>query len=81
MLVPSRGSAVEAAAARGLHEQVPEALLVAFGESVTVDDQLEVHLTVTYVKPALEALVARLPGGIVDVTALVQERSSAAPRV
>lgn len=81
VLVPSRWSAVEVAAARGLHEQVPEGLLVAFGESVTEDDQLEVLLTVTYVTPALEALVARLPGGIVDVTALVQERSSAAHRV
>ncbi|GAA3232796.1 hypothetical protein ACFP63_19400 [Oerskovia jenensis] len=81
VLVPSRWSAVEVAAARCLHEQVPEGLLVAFGESVTEDDQLEVLLTVTYVTPALEALVARLPGGIVDVTALVQERSSAAHRV
>ncbi len=81
VLVPSRWSAVEVAAARGLHEQVPEGLLVAFGESVTEEDQLEVLLTVTYVTPALEALVARLPGGIVDVTALVQERSSAARRV
>lgn len=81
VLVPSRWSAVEVTAARDLHAQVPEALLVAFGESVTEDDQLQVQLTVMYVTPALEGLVARLPVGIVDVTALVQERSSAAHRV
>jgi hypothetical protein len=81
VLVPSRWSTVEVTAARDLHAQVPEALLVAFGESVTEDDQLQVQLTVMYVTPALEGLVARLPVGIVDVTALVQERSSAAHRV
>ncbi|MFE4464635.1 hypothetical protein ACFRCR_05870 [Oerskovia sp. NPDC056781] len=43
--------------------------------------QLQVQLTVTFVTPALEGLVARLPVGIVDVTALVQERSSAAHQV
>ncbi|WP_336708875.1 hypothetical protein [Oerskovia sp. USHLN155] len=59
----------------------PEALLVAFGESVTEDDQLQVQLTVTSVTPALEGLVSRLPVGIVDVTALVHERSSAARQV
>lgn len=81
VLVPSRWGTVEAAAARDLHAKVPEALLVAFGESVTEDDQLQVQLTVTSVTPALEGLVSRLPVGIVDVTALVHERSSAARQV
>jgi hypothetical protein len=81
LLVPSRWSALEVAAARDLHARVPEALLVAFGESVTEDDQLQVQLTVTYVTPALEDLVARLPVGIVEVTALVQEPSSTAHQV
>ncbi|WP_210410933.1 hypothetical protein [Oerskovia sp. KBS0722] len=81
LLVPSRWSALEVAAARDLHAQVPEALLVAVGESVTEDDQLQVQLTVTYVTPALEDLVARLPVGIVEVTALVQEPSSTAHQV
>lgn len=52
-------------------------MLVSFWESVTEDDQLQVRLTVTYVTPGLEGLVARLPLGIVAVTALVQKRSSA----